>query len=91
MVEWKFLWYKVKKIELPRNFIYKVKFLLINAKTCMKINGSISKPFKIKRGVRQGWILVLYLFLVVVEVLNIVVMKEANVGLIKGIQLPIDN
>lgn len=74
----------MEAIGLPKKFIYMVNFLLIDVKTCEKINGSIFQSFKI-REMRYGCLLAPYLFFMVVEVLNIIVMKEANVELIKDI------
>lgn len=78
-------------MRLPEEFNHMIKFLLIDVKTCIKINGSIFEPFKIKRGMKHCYSLASYLFLMVVEVLNIMVMKETNIRLIKGIHLFIDN
>lgn len=52
MVEWKFLLYIMEAIGFPREFIHIIKFLFIDTKTCVKINGSIFESFKIEREVR---------------------------------------
>lgn len=77
-------------IVLLIEFIYMVKLLFNYVKICIKINGSFFEPLKIKRGIRQGYSLVSYLFIMVVEDFNTIIIKEARLGLIKGIQLPID-
>lgn len=71
-------------IGLFKKFIYMVNFLFIDVKICEKINGFIFQFFKI-REMRYGCLFVFYLFFMVVEVFNIIVMKEVNVEFIKDI------
>ena len=46
-----YLWTTLEKFQVPSNFIKTVKTLYINAHTHVVINGKLSSPFKITRGV----------------------------------------
>jgi hypothetical protein len=49
-----YLWQTLAKYNLPESFINTVKSLYENAETRVMINGVLSSPFKVIRGVRQG-------------------------------------
>jgi len=49
------------------DFLRWVKLFYKNIQSCIMNNGMISKPFKLERGLRQGYILSPYLFIVAVE------------------------
>ena len=49
-----YLWNTLRKFDLPPQFINTVKSLYQSAETVVIINGEISPPFKVTRGVRQG-------------------------------------
>lgn len=49
-----YLWAVLETFGLPAHFIKTVKALYQNAHTQVAINGILSKPFKVTRGVRQG-------------------------------------
>ncbi|KAF5367240.1 hypothetical protein D9615_010668 [Tricholomella constricta] len=53
-IDHEYLWRTLKKFNLPDTFINTVKSLYANAETKIMINGHISSPWKINRGVRQG-------------------------------------
>jgi hypothetical protein len=57
-----------------------------SARVC--INGKTSDPFKISQGVRQGYPLVPYLFLIIGKFLNVSIKKEVTRGRIQGISIP---
>jgi hypothetical protein len=58
-------------------FINMVKALFQDVEATICINGGITSSFKVERGVRQGYLLAPYLFILVREVLNFM-MKEAT-------------
>jgi len=49
-----YLWETLKAFSLPEPFIRTIKALYQNAHTVVAINGILSKPFHVTRGVRQG-------------------------------------
>ena len=49
-----YLWKVLEKFDIPQHFIKTVKHLYMNAPTSVLINGILSDPFVIRRGVRQG-------------------------------------
>ncbi len=49
-----YLWATLEACKLPHHFIKMVKALYGNAFTKVAINGFLSEPFKVSRGVRQG-------------------------------------
>ena len=49
-----YLWNVLSAFNLPRTFIKTIKSLYRNASTHVAINGFLSDPFKITRGIRQG-------------------------------------
>ncbi len=72
-VGWDFMSLAMEKMGMAMEFINMVKLLLKNEEAIICINGSITKAFKIKRGVRQGCPLAPYLFILVDQVLNFIV------------------
>jgi hypothetical protein len=67
-----------------------VKLLFENASAAVKVNGAPMILFDIQREVRQGYPLVLNLFLMVVKVLNLMVTMGVANGTVKEITLPIE-
>lgn len=57
-------------------FIDMVRLLLTNISACTKINGTLIIFFLIIRRVKQAYLLALYLFLIVEEVINIIITWE---------------
>jgi hypothetical protein len=74
----------------PVEFIAMIKLLFVDASASVKVNGNVSPAFVIERGMQQGCPLAPYLFFIVAEVLNASVKQAEGIGLVKGIQLPID-
>lgn len=70
-------------MDLFKKFNHMVNLLFNDTKVCVKINGLLLEPFKIKRIVKQGYLLDSYLFLIIGVVLNSMVMKEPSLELIK--------
>lgn len=56
----------------------------------MLINGSPSKEFKMERGLRQGDPLSPFLFLLVAEALQVMIIEACNKGIFKGVSLADD-
>lgn len=60
----------LRKLNLPENFVKIVQTLYSQADTVVIINGEISDPFRVKRGVRQGDPLSCLLFNLAIEPLS---------------------
>nr|GEV57985.1 putative RNA-directed DNA polymerase, eukaryota, reverse transcriptase zinc-binding domain protein [Tanacetum cinerariifolium] len=55
------------------------------------VNGSLTKEFKIERGLRQGDPLSHFLFILVVESLNVALLEASNSNIFKGIKVGKDS
>ena len=80
-----YLWAVLEKLGFPREFIGTVQSLYDNAATTVMINGEMSTPFVVCRGVRQGDALSCLLFDIAIEPLAELIRKSP---LINGIQIP---
>jgi hypothetical protein len=80
-----YLWDMLNAFNLPETFISTVKTLYHNATTQVVVNGFLSNPYKITRGIRQGDPLSCALFNLAIEPLACMIRKDAN---FKGISLP---
>ncbi|KAL7613271.1 hypothetical protein Lser_V15G07429 [Lactuca serriola] len=65
-----------------------IRGFLSSARASVIVNGSTTKEFALERGIRQGEPLSPFLFILVVEVLNIVTEEVAEQKISKGITLP---
>lgn len=79
-----YLWRTLQRMNLPNNFINTVKSLYTNAQTKVIINGELSSPFTVRRGVRQGDPLSCLLFNLAIEPLAARI-RQSN---IQGINIP---
>jgi len=84
-VEWDFLEYMMGRLCFNYMWIYWIKMYLSSATVSVLINGSPTKEFKPRRGLRQGDPLAPFLFLIVVEGLAGLVREATRVGLLDGI------
>ncbi|CAG8676568.1 14112_t:CDS:2, partial [Acaulospora colombiana] len=82
-IDHKYLWEVMEKFGLPKNFIQKVKNLYTNAETAIRLNGCVTEPFPIKRGVRQGDPLSCLLYNIAIEPLFELIRQSD----IRGIQI----
>ena len=64
-----------------------IEVCLTTARISILFNGSPCKPFKMGRGLRQGDPLSPFLFVLVAEVLNKVMVKASNIGLFQGLKV----
>lgn len=79
-----YLWKTLEKFDLPQHFIKTAKFLYENAFTSILINGILSDPFQVNRGVRQGDGLSCLLFNLGIEPLAAAIRNSP----LTGIQIP---
>ena len=80
-----YLWKTLEAFNMPQLFIKTVKELYKNAWTTVAINGELSSPYKVKRGVRQGDPLSCFLFDIGIEPLACL---TRNAREIKGYEIP---
>ena len=80
-----YLWKTLEAFRLPKMFIQTIKALYQNAKTQIIINGIISEPFKISRGIRQGDPLSCPIFDLGIEPLACMIRNDPN---LEGIKIP---
>jgi hypothetical protein len=86
-VDLRFLFRALHLLGFPPSFCDMVQLLFLNAAAWVLVNGKSTPPFTIQQGVRQGCPLAPYLFLVIGEILNNCIKREATLGCIKGIDL----
>jgi exonuclease III len=79
-----YLWKIAKEYNLPSSFIHSASQLYSHAYTRVMINGVMSVPFKVTRGVRQGGPLSCLLFIVAIEPLASMLRKSK----LNGINIP---
>ncbi|PPQ74327.1 hypothetical protein CVT24_000429 [Panaeolus cyanescens] len=79
-----YLWKVLKTFKFPTSFIKMVQNLYANAHTRVMINGVMSEPFQVKRGVRQGDPLSCLLFNLAIEPLAEQLRKSSLRGLTIG-------
>ena len=75
-----YLWKTLEAFGLPKLFTQTVKSLYNDAHTVVAINGVLSKPFRVSRGVRQGDPLSCFLFDIGIEPLACQIRYDANIS-----------
>ena len=80
-----YLWATLEKFQIPAIFVNTVKALYSNAHTRVAINGALSQPYKVTRGVRQGDPLSCALFDLAIEPLACKLREDQNLD---GIMIP---
>jgi len=80
-----YLWRTLEKYNLPQGFINTVCSLYESVETVVIINGAISKPFQVSRGVRQGDPLSCLLFNIAIEPLANLLRKNDQLS---GFDIP---
>jgi len=76
VVSWEFFSSVMHQIGIPNSFTSIVMMLLKDASATILHNGKHTASFSIERGVRQGYSLAPYLFLLIGEALHIVASEE---------------
>ena len=85
-VRHEFIWKTLEKFDFPRHFIDTVKALYQSGETVIIINGVISRPYKITRGVRQGDPLSCLIFNLAIESLASILRSSR----LEGLRIPGD-
>jgi hypothetical protein len=84
-IKHEYLWETLAVFNLPATFIRTVKALYQNAQTKVAINGVLSLPFQVMRGVHQRDPLLCPLFNIAIKPLACQIRNDQN---IKGIKIP---
>ncbi len=79
-----YLWKVLERFGLPATFIRLIRSLYSNAVTSIMINGILSEPYRIYRGVRQGDPLSCLLFDLAIEPLSAMIRKSE----LRGFKVP---
>ncbi|KAJ0744136.1 putative RNA-directed DNA polymerase [Helianthus annuus] len=87
-LNWKFLLRLMEKMNFPSKWVMWIKGCLASGMGSVLVNGSPSKEFKYKRGLRQGDPLSPFLFILATEVITLFINRAVQQGLFKGVQLP---
>ena len=80
-----YLWKTLEAFSLPNTFIKTIRALYQHAKTQVMVNGILSEPFKITRGIRQGDPLSCPIFDLGIEPLACMIRSNPY---LKGIKIP---
>ena len=75
----------LEKMGFGRSRIQWIWICLTTIEMLVIVNGSLSKPFKMERGLQQGDPLAPFLFVLVADILNRMLSKVVKEGLIEGI------
>jgi len=78
----------MQSLALPEEFIEMTQLLFNGTSVKVKVNGSVTAEFGIHKRLWQGCSLASYIFIIVVEVLNAIVKKGVDEGMVQGINLP---
>ena len=85
-VSWKYLEMVLEKFDFPKEFIKMIKTTYNNIQSTILINGNLTKPFSIRRGLRQGCPLSLILYILIAETLGNFIQDSKQ---IEGYNLPL--
>ena len=83
-LDWNFISNTLEKFGYGKNFMHLTKIGYNNIESKIKINGLLSDPFTLSRGVRQGYPLSILLYVIAAEVLASFVIVGKRV---KGVQI----
>lgn len=86
-INWQFLEDAMSIMNFPKKWIVWIKSILLPAKPSVLINGSPSRKFSMKQGLRHGDPMSPLIFNLVGEILSKFLEKATKLGIIQGISL----
>ncbi|GJU54017.1 putative RNA-directed DNA polymerase [Tanacetum coccineum] len=89
-VNWNFLLDTMSQMNFGPKWCNWISSCLSSSSVSVLVNGSASKEFKMECGLRQGDPLSPFLFLIVAEVLQVMIVDACNKGIFKGLSLADD-
>uniref|UniRef100_A0A251UE24 Putative RNA-directed DNA polymerase, eukaryota, Reverse transcriptase zinc-binding domain protein n=1 Tax=Helianthus annuus TaxID=4232 RepID=A0A251UE24_HELAN len=87
-INWKFLFRMMENMSFPEKWVGWIKGCLTSGRGSVLINGSPTKEFNFKRGLRQGDPLSPFLFIIAMEIVSMIMKRVCNLGLFRGCNLP---
>ncbi|GJV25153.1 putative RNA-directed DNA polymerase [Tanacetum coccineum] len=90
-LSWSFLFSILDQMGFSLNWRNWIHACLKSAFALVLVNGSPTKEFKLKKGLRQGDPLSHFLFIIAVEALNVALLEATNNNIFHGIKLGKDN
>ena len=86
-VDWDFLVYMLRRLGFKDKWIKWIKACLTSATISVLVNGSLTKEFRLRRGLRQGDPLAPFLFLIATEGLAGLVKETSRIGVLEGVRV----
>lgn len=84
-INWDFLYFVMEKKGFPSKYIGWVKQTVERGKVAVMVNDQIGPFFETKKGLRQGDPFSPILFNIAIDVLNLLLLKAQDLGLVQGL------
>ena len=91
IVIWKYLDFMLHNLGFRLTWRSWIKHCLESSRTSILINGSPTSEFNVRRGLRQGDPLSLFLFIISMEGLHVTISESIRSGLVRGINIDSSN
>ncbi|XP_066929530.1 uncharacterized protein [Clytia hemisphaerica] len=78
-VDWDFMFQVLTRLGIPKTFIKAVRPLYSNPISMVNVNGHMTDPIPIKRGVRQGCPLSKFLYALVAETIGLAIQNDSTI------------
>ncbi|XP_021725640.1 uncharacterized protein LOC110692867 [Chenopodium quinoa] len=86
-VNWEFLWEVLRRFGFPPYWVHILQQCVTTVSYQILVNGSPSRPFKPKCGLRQGDPLSPYLFVLCMEIFSLMLRRDEQRGLFQGLKI----
>lgn len=86
-INWDFLEESLRSMHFHENLIFWIKAIVSSAKPSVLVNGSTSREFSMKQGIRQGDPLSPMLFNIIGEMLHLFLVKANSLGIFEGVSV----